>query len=287
MITLKNLTFAHRRKQNLFDGLELDLAPGYTYGLLGKNGAGKTTLLHLLAGLLFPKSGQLSVMGYEPRRRKLGFLAEVFFLSEDHYVPGEKVSRYVRTNAPFYPNFDRKYFDELLAGFDLEESQRLSDLSFGEQKKAMIAFGLATRCRLLMMDEPTKGLDIPSKKQFRQLVAKAIQPDQIIIISTHQVRDLQRLIDPIIILDSGKILMTESLEGIEQKVGFHFQFSEPAEGEVLYYEEVPGGYMCLRPMGEESESLEVNLEILFNGVIERPEEFQRLFSRTSQEVGLH
>lgn len=277
VIELKNLNFSYRRQPDLFDSLDLQLTPGLNYGLLGCNGAGKTSLLHLLSGLLFPKSGQIAVMGFEPRRRQQPFLADLFFLSEDHHIPKVRIGRLLRMYAPFYPKFDRDYFEELLHHFGLEIDQHLNKLSFGEQKKAMIAFGLATRCRLLLLDEPTNGLDIPSKKQFREQLAGGIGPDQICILSTHQVRELEGMIDSVIIIDQGKIVLEETKEAIEEKLALQFCFQEPIVGEVLYYEQVPGGYHCLQLKSEDAASKKIDFELLFNAVIERPEEMRALF----------
>lgn len=280
MIHLKKLTYAYRRKPALFDSLDLHLTPGQTYGLLGRNGVGKTSLLHILSGLLFPQSGEVTVMGFEPRRRQQAFLADLYFLAEDPYIPPVRIRGLLRMYAPFYPSFDEAYFEDMIHAFGLDINQHLSRLSFGERKKVMIAFGLATRCRLLLMDEPTNGLDIPSKKQFRELIAGAIEPDQIILLSTHQVRDLRGLIDSVIILEDGQIVLQESQEGIGERLSFQVQFRAPAVGECLYSEHTGSGYVCLKPMTEDADSLEIDLEVLFNAVILQPETFQNLFRKT-------
>lgn len=280
MIDLKKLSFGYRRGPRLFDSLDLQLAPGQIYGLLGRNGAGKTSLLRILSGLIFPDAGEVTVMGYEPGRREQAFLADLFFLSEDHYFPKIRIDRYAARYAPFYPRFDADYFNEALRVFELTPDQRLGDLSYGESKKALLAFALATRCRLLLLDEPTNGLDIPAKKQFRRLIAGAAEADRTILISSHQVRDLQELIDPVIILDQGKVVLQESLESIGTRISFQHQFRKPDPSEVLYHERVPAGYLCLKRGSADTDSLEVDLEVLFNAVISRPEVFQSLFQAT-------
>lgn len=283
MIDIKNLTFAYHRKPRLFNSLDLQLMPGNIYGLLGRNGAGKTSLLRILAGLIFPQSGEMKVMGFEPGRRQQPFLADLFLLAEDHYIPPVRISRLIKMYAPFYPKFDEAYFGRLIQHFKLDIDQNLGRLSYGERKKAMISFGLATHCRLLMLDEPTSGLDIPSKNQFRKLIANAARPERTFIISTHQVLDLNGIIDPVIMLDKGKIILQASLEAIGQKVSFHHQFKKPGPGEALYYQHTPGGYLCLK-LGAtyNSDSLEIDLEILFNAIINLPEEFRSLFHKKLQ-----
>lgn len=279
MIALKGLTFAYGRQSKLFDSLDLQLEPGQIYGLLGRNGAGKTTLLRVLSGLLFPQSGQVEVMGFEPRRRQQAFLADVFFLTEDHYLPAVRIDRLVRMYAPFYPKFDEQYFKDVIQEFGLNSGQHVQDLSHGERKKVGIAFGLATGCRLVLMDEPTNGLDIPAKKQFRKLIAGAVGPERTFLISSHQVRDLQELIDPIIILDRGKVLVQADLETIGRRIAFQLQFREPTVGEAFYYERVPGGYLCVKPGAEDVDSSEIDLEVLFNAIIQQPEPFRQLFQK--------
>lgn len=223
MIHFQGVTFGYTRKRRIYDGLSLTLLPGAIYGLLGPNGAGKSTLLRLMAGLLFPQAGNLRVHGHTPGERKPAFLEDVFLVPEEFHLPPVSIRNYVRSNAPFYPNFDAAQFQAYLAEFGLSESQKLSEMSYGQKKKVLIGFGLATNTALLIMDEPTNGLDIPSKSQFRRLVAGAADEHRTILISTHQVRDLETLIDPIIILGeqpngSMGVTLQASVETIAQRL---------------------------------------------------------------------
>ncbi|MCB0630032.1 MAG: ABC transporter ATP-binding protein [Saprospiraceae bacterium] len=282
MINVDNLSFSYPKRTALFDGLSLQLQSGSIYGLLGKNGAGKSSLLHILTGLLFPQSGNLNVMGYQPRQRHPELLSDCFFLSEDIFLPNLTVQSYRKLYAPFYPGFDHDLFQQLIREFDLDICSKLPGLSLGQKKKVLLAFGLATNARVLLLDEPTNGLDIPSKKQFRSVLARHMHDNRIIILSTHQIRDLQSLIDTIIILDKGQIVFHESLLDITDRLQFSISHREPGDPLVLYYERVPGGYYCIRHKGLQ-ESLEVDVEILFNAIISDPSAFSHLFNLPTYE----
>ncbi|MEO1518012.1 MAG: ABC transporter ATP-binding protein [Bacteroidota bacterium] len=267
MIRINQLSFRYNRKANLFKSLQLELQPGNIYGLLGRNGAGKTTLLKIISGLHFPQEGELSVFGYQPKDRHPDFLGDLCFLPEELYVPKISVRQFVDTHAPFYPRFDRDAFDNYLQEFDISPSSRFDELSYGQKKKINLGFGLSTNARLLLLDEPTNGLDIPSKTQFRQLIARATTDDRIIVISTHQVRDMATLIDPIIILDQGSIIFQQRLEDVSQKLYFELIPSMQAPEDALYAERVPGGFLAVRP-NENGWDSEVDIEVLFNAIVQ-------------------
>ena len=275
MIEIKNMSFGYKR-QRLFSGLDLSLEPGNIYGLLGKNGAGKTTLLKLICGLRFPQGGACRIMGYDPAQRPAHLLEDICFLSEDLYVPPILPGFFETLYAPLYPRFSHEAFQEYLREFELDTSKRLSEMSYGQKKKYLIAFGLASRSRVLLLDEPTNGLDIPSKSQFRRLLARAVGEDQVILISTHQVRDMENLIDPIIILDEGRVIFQQPLREASRRLAVSVERSEPSDGGALYVEKTLGGYVVVRPSagGEETN---VDLEILFNTVVASREKVEALF----------
>ncbi len=163
MVELSEVSFQYNRTKPIFQRLDVSLQAGCIYGLLGRNGAGKSSLLRLMAGLLYPQAGRVSVLGYEPRHRQPSFLQQVFFIPEEIFLPAVSLSRYVDTIAPFYPHFDSTQFYQYLATFAVPQDQSLTAMSYGQKKKVVISFGLATNTRLLIMDEPTNGLDIPAK----------------------------------------------------------------------------------------------------------------------------
>jgi ABC-2 type transport system ATP-binding protein len=264
MINIQNLNFSYKKQEILFQDLSLKLHTGSIVGLLGKNGAGKTTLLRLIAGLLFPVSGRLEVMSHQPKKREPSFLEGVSFIPEDFYLPNQSIKNYIRANSPFYPRFDMDLLNRLLKDFGLSNDSSILKLSHGQKKKFLIAFALASKCRLMIMDEPTNGLDIPSKAIFRKIIAGALDEDQLVIISTHQVKDVENLIDKIVILDKGKIIMQKDMMDISGKLNF-LTASSPNGDHVLYSEIVPGGYKIITRSINESSN--VDIELLFNAVI--------------------
>jgi len=263
MIQINDLNFAYPRQQALFNSLSVHLEAGSITGLLGKNGAGKTSLLKLITGLLHPQSGELSVLGYHPRKREVPMLNDVFLVPEEFYFPAISINDYQKAYAPFYPKFDHAMLDRILSEFELSTKSNLQRLSHGQKKKFLIAFALSTRCRILVLDEPTNGLDIPSKSLFRKIVAGSLNEDQLVIISTHQVKDVENLIDKIIILDNGKIIFQQTMAEISQKVCFISGTSNDADG-AIYSEAIPGGYRLMMPNGHDE--TEIDIELLFNAI---------------------
>ena len=163
MITTKQLSFGYKSGRPVFSGLDLSLPQGSVVGLLGKNGEGKTTLLKNIYGQLFSKQGEINVLGFTPRERKVAFLQQVYLLPEEIRVPHVTIRRYFDLYAPFYPNYDEAIAHELIETFSLDWNMNLGKVSQGQKKKALIAFALSLRVPLLLLDEPTNGLDIPSK----------------------------------------------------------------------------------------------------------------------------
>jgi ABC-2 type transport system ATP-binding protein len=263
MIQIKDLNFAYPRQQALFSSLSVHLEAGSITGLLGKNGAGKTSLLKLLTGLLHPQSGEISVIGHNPRKREVSLLSDVFLVPEEFYFPAISINDYQKAYAPFYPQFDHAMMASILTEFELSTESNLQRLSHGQKKKFLIAFALSTRCRLLVLDEPTNGLDIPSKSLFRKILAGSLGEDQLVVISTHQVKDVENLIDKIIILDNGKVIFQQTIADISQKVCFVSGTSNDVEG-AIYSETVPGGYRLMMPNGHAE--TEVDIELLFNAI---------------------
>jgi ABC-2 type transport system ATP-binding protein len=166
--------------------------------------------------------------------------------------------------------------------FDIDPAEKLSSMSFGQKKKFMIAFGLSTWSSILLLDEPTNGLDIPSKSQFRRLAASGTSEDRIILISTHQVRDMENLIDPIIIVENGKIIFNRSMEEITNSFSFTKKEEVPAGDNVVYYEKMLGGYMTALA-GRDEDSLSVDLEFLFNMVVSRGNEINNYMTGDNNE----
>ena len=263
MIQIKDLNFAYPRQQTLFSNLSMHLEAGSITGLLGKNGAGKTSLLKVITGLLHPKSGVISVLDYNPKKRDVSMLNNIFLVPEDFSFPEISINNYVKAYSPFYPRFDLQLLHRILSDFDLQANSMLQRLSYGQKKKFLIVFALATRCKLLVLDEPTNGLDIPSKSLFRKILAGSLDENQLVIISTHQVKDVENLIDKILILDNGKVIFQHTIQDISQKVSFISGTSNDLNG-AIYSEAIPRGYRLMIP-NSHSET-EVDIELLFNAI---------------------
>jgi ABC-2 type transport system ATP-binding protein len=282
MIQIDNLNFSYSKKTSLIEKFDLQLEAGKIYGLLGKNGTGKSTILKLLVGLHFPKGGNITMNAQglsetlQPGHRPVVLLQDIFFLPEQFQSPPVTTSTFVNMESPFYPRFDHPLLHTLLKEFELPVNTPLHKLSYGQQKKFMIAFGLACQTRYLFMDEPTNGLDIPSKVQYRKVIASNLSKDQVVIISTHQIRDLDKLLDSIIVLDQGKVLFKSDIEEIEKKISFIKDWKKPNSDDVLYTEHALGGYISLIPNKEEISS-DVELEILFNAILHNNEGITQLF----------
>ncbi|SEW03348.1 ABC-2 type transport system ATP-binding protein [Chitinophaga sp. YR573] len=277
MISIQNLSFSYRKNKPLFEGLNLNLEAGYIYGLLGKNGAGKSSLLKQMAGLLFPQGGVCKVMGYEARYRQPDFLRNLFMVPEEFYLPQVQINNYVKAYAPFYPDFSNKSFREYLEEFQIPTDQRLTEMSYGQKKKVLISFALATNTKALIMDEPTNGLDIPSKSQFRKVIAAAVSDEKCIVISTHQVRDLDNLIDNIVIIDDHKIVFRQDVGAVSDKLSFKTVSNVEDASGVLYANSSLRGHAVVTENTDKEQS-RIDMEMLFNAVLEQPERISKIFN---------
>lgn len=266
MIEIKNLHFQYKKKRPLFDDLSFNVQPGSIVGLLGKNGAGKSTLLNLLAGLMMPQKGEIEVNDFKPFQRNPNFLADISLVPEEFVLPAVTIDLYVRAMAPLYPAFDTEKLTKILAEFELERTDRLNQLSHGQRKKFLLAFTLASNCKLIVLDEPTNGLDIPSKSQFRKILVGSVTEDQLVLISTHQVKDIDTIIDRLLILDEGKMLFDRSMEEVNRQWFFNAVPSLNGLSEVLYHEKTTVGYKTIQPVTDGKES-PVDLELFFNAIV--------------------
>jgi len=264
MIQVQNLDFWYKKDRPVFKNLNLSLVSGHIYGLLGKNGSGKSTLLKCISGLSFPAHGNCFIDGAETSKRRVQTLENLFFLAEEVYVPALTPGQFLKNTAAFYPKFSITDFYAYLKTLDVDPEQAMNNMSYGQQKKVMIAFGLATNASVLIMDEPTNGLDIPSKVQFRKLIASVLNEERCIIISTHQVRDLDSLIDTVLILDNHQIAINSSVDLLTDKLLFGV-FENTAGMNVLYEEESMRGKHAIiqNTTGKYSK---MDLELLFNAV---------------------
>ena len=280
MIEVNSISFKYAGQKDLvFDNFSLRLEENNIYGLLGKNGTGKSTLLYLIAGLLRPQAGSVcccNTATYATDKRQAEMLEEIFLVPEEFELPAMTLKRYVELMAPFYPKFSQERLEACLRDFELTADLDLGALSMGQKKKVFMSFALATNTRLLLMDEPTNGLDIPSKSQFRKTVAQNMSDDQTIIISTHQVHDVEALLDHILMLNQRELLLNASVQEIMDK--YVFEYRQPGEMDarlratpdmadgVLYAEPTLQGNAVMARRRDGQAETQVNLELLFNAV---------------------
>ena len=269
MLELDAVSFSYKKKKPLFQDLSININPGGIYGLLGKNGAGKTSLLRIMAGLLSPQAGAATAFGRPVRRRHPDTLTDIFFVPEEFFLPAITGEQYVKAYAPFYPAFSREVFDDCSGEFAVDTSAKLTTLSYGQRKKFLVTFALATGSRLVLFDEPTNGLDIPSKSQLRRLLVTHLTDDRAFIVSTHQVRDLSNVIDPIVMIDNGRIVFEYSVAEIDGSLRSRVT-REPDEEITIYREEALGGYAVIEKAPASGDE-QVDVELLFNAVTDRPE----------------
>ena len=262
MIEVKNLSFSYG-SNSVLENISLNLEEGRIYGLLGENGVGKTTLLTLLCGLKKPDQGTILVNGADPYKRLPSSLCSQFYLPDEVMAYNLTAENFAKFSGKFWPDFDMDKFATIMKEFETDVTKKMNKMSAGQLKKTYISFALACNPKHLYMDEPTNGLDIPSKAQFRKAITLYTPEDSTIVISTHQVRDLENIIDPVIILDRRDVLVNASIEEISQKL--YFDYGSTLHPEALYSEQLPGGFIqvLMNTTGEESK---VNIEALFNAV---------------------
>ncbi len=278
MVRIENLTFGYKRKSRVYEDFSLDIPTGQVVGLLGKNGTGKSTLLYLICAMLRPDKGRVLMKGVDTGKRLPQTLADMFIVPEEYYLPKISLKQYVALNAPFYPKFSNEQLEACLRDFDLPSDVKLGELSMGQKKKAFISFALAANTSLLLMDEPTNGLDIPSKSQFRKVIASGMSDEKSIIISTHQVRDIDKMLEHLIMIDGNNVLLDHSVNAILDKLYFSEQsMNEPVDDALFVQPSVYGNsVISLNRSGEESP---LNLELLFNAVLAERDKFQTILKQ--------
>lgn len=278
MIKVEEITFRYKKK-TVFKDFSLSVEKGKVYGLLGKNGAGKSTLLYLMTGLLQPRKGSVSYNDENVSKRLPSVLKDIFIVTEEFMLPHIPLKRYIAINSSFYPKFSQEQLQQNLKHFDLDEDLNinLGALSMGQKKKVFMSFALATNTSLLIMDEPTNGLDIPGKSQFKKFIASNMTNERTIIISTHQVQDVEKLIEHVIILDNNTILLDAAASDICRNLYFTNGTNDVNLEKAIYASPSLQGYNALLHNEGEEETI-LNLEILFNAVLESPDKIKALFN---------
>lgn len=267
MIEVNNISFRYPgTKHNVFSNFSMSLEANNIYGLLGKNGTGKSTLLYLISGLLRPANGEVKVDGRLATDRLPEMLKDMFIVPEEFNLPAVTLDTYVKINKPFYPNFSQEVLESCLKDFELPQTLKLNELSMGQKKKVYMSFALAAGTKYLFMDEPTNGLDIPSKTQFRRVIANNMSDERTLIISTHQVHDVETLLDHILILSESEMLLNSSVSNICEHFSFEYRQPQEMDDTVIYAEPTLQGNAVIAKRGENDDETQMNLELLFNAV---------------------
>lgn len=283
MLQVENISFSYgRRKPEVLSDFSFSLEKGRVYGLLGKNGVGKSTLLYLMCGLLTPKHGRVMYHGVDTRRRLPETLRDVFLVPEEFDLPAVSLVQFVELNSPFYPNFSKEDMMTYLHLFEMDWNIHLGGLSMGQKKKVFMSFALATHTSLLLMDEPTNGLDIMAKSQFRKFIASGMSDERTIVISTHQVRDIDNVLDHVVIMNNSCVLLDESIVCVTERLAFVESDSPALAEEALYKLPSVQGNSLLLPNREGVET-KLNLELLFGAVLANPEKIKELFHSKMEE----
>jgi len=267
MVYIENLQFSYKNK--LLYKFNIKFDAGHIYGLLGKNASGKTTLLGLISGNLFTNKGKIKTLGYNPKSRDANMLEQIFYLPEQFILPAISSKEYIKLYSVFYPNFSHSDFERYTKEFEVENVKKLKSLSMGQQKKFLLSFGLSCNCPLNLLDEPTNGLDIPSKTVFRRLIASSATKEKTFIISTHQINDIENLIDQVSIISDRKVTLNSSIDSLSNSLVM-IQKSH-LDGSEIYSEDAGLGRFNVIQTSNDDGSNSINLELLFNATLTNSE----------------
>ena len=275
MITTHSLSFGYSSSHQVLTNISLSLENGHIHGLLGCNGIGKTTLLKLICGIMRPQRGEVRVCGVDPFERNAEMMRELMIIPEEFDLPNISLERYAAVTSPFYPRFDKGAMMGYCQEFHVNPAERLHSMSMGQRKKAYIAFALACNVKMLLLDEPTNGLDIPSKSTFRRLLAGYVSDDRMVVISTHQVADVEQLLDSIVILDEQGVALNATTSEICRKL----KFGRASEGDkVIYSERTIQGEMAVI-YNEDDDETPLSIELLFNATTANRHAMAAIFNK--------
>lgn len=275
MITTHSLSFGYSSSHQVLTNISLSLENGHIHGLLGCNGIGKTTLLKLICGIMRPQRGEVRVCGVDPFERNAEMMRELMIIPEEFDLPNISLERYAAVTSPFYPRFDKGTMMGYCQEFHVNPAERLHSMSMGQRKKAYIAFALACNVKMLLLDEPTNGLDIPSKSTFRRLLAGYVTDDRMVVISTHQVADVEQLLDSIVILDEQGVALNATTSEICRKL----KFGRASEGDkVIYSERTIQGEMAVI-YNEDDDETPLSIELLFNATTANRHAMAAIFNK--------
>lgn len=279
MLEIKNCTFNYKRRgEPTIKDFSMKLYESGVYGLLGSNGAGKTTLLQLMCGLLTPVSGEITFNGVNTRRRLPSIQSEMILVPEEIELPPIKLEEFIKINSALYPRFSKEEMMRHMEIFGITGDIRLDSLSMGQKKKVYLAFAMACNTKVLLMDEPTNGLDIPAKSAFRKFIIESINDQRIFVISTHQVRDVSQILDHVMIMDNSKVLLNQTVADILRRIKFTDTADKELIDNAIYAVRGLGGASVILPNMDDDDS-ELNLELLFDFAVGEPERLNSLFEK--------
>lgn len=282
MIVLDNISFSYRKSKPVLSDLSLKIESGSIAGLLGRNGVGKSTMLYLIAGLLKPQTGAVDCNGFTPFNREVPFLNDIFIVPEEFKLPSMGLNEYVKVNAPFYPRFSEETLDKLLEIFGMSRDINLGALSMGQKKKVFLSFAMACDTSILLLDEPTNGLDISSKRAFRMAISSIMDDRKTIVISTHQVYDVEQILDHIVIADTNSILLNQSMAYITSKLRFSYTYDSDRARQAMFSLPIPGGFSIVEEVTDPDHETDVNLEAIFEMTQQQPDQVKRIFQQPEE-----
>ena len=274
-IKISNLNFSYKANELVLKGLNLNLRGGNIYGLFGKNGEGKTTLLHCLMGLCTTPKNTININGKNVEISK----EDMYFTPEDIYSNGLSIREYTECIRPFYKKFDDELLKKQLDFFNIDINMKLNKISLGQKKKANVSIAFASKCSILIFDEPTNGLDVMSKKTFRKSIIENINEDRIIIISTHQVRDLEDIVNHILVLNNHHLVFDNSIDNISNKLDFLTNdVIDLKKTDIIYSSDnsINKSLICKKQKGLNSK---MDLELLLEAISISPESINKIFNQ--------
>lgn len=281
MIEIRDLKFSYatlKSRTEVFDSLSMMIPTGEIVGLLGRNGTGKSTLLNLMAGLLDPNAGTIAVEGVDVAQRGTALYTSLMIVPEEFCLPQLTLDRFVKVTAPFYPNYDQARFDDCCLRFEVNRAERIDRMSMGQRKKAYLAFALACNTPVLLLDEPTNGLDIPARQALRQMLAEQVNDERTIVISTHAARDIENLVDRLVILEPHRMVLNESIATLSTLFGVGVV---PASVKPLYSEPSVAGVRGVW-IAEGDEESRMDMEMMFNAATKSPREVAAVIANHSK-----
>lgn len=284
MIQIRNLTYRYHNGFTALSDINCTMQGGI-HLLLGENGAGKTTFLHIIAGLRTPTQGSCLVYGEPSCLRLPSTLSKLFIYTDNMMLPCKNIMEYTKSHARFYPSFSMDILQECLKEFGMTGHEPLSSLSFGNRRKAQMAYVIALNTDILLLDEPANGLDITAKQSLRRLLARFIGPERCVIISTHTVSDLESLFDTLTVIHKGQLVTSMPVWKITERLAFLTDIMPPQD--YLYCEQEQGLFRYITSQLQSDNPTGINYQLLYNALLSpKSNEIIQLLNTTSHDTDL-